>query len=126
MVQALARKPDTPLEKADVSVIEEEIFAEKLTLSQWEEICDEARREGYAEGVKEGREQGQKEGVFRPDIPLGLAKRLVFGTLDEVVSTWVLAGRPYDLETLADPIVDLFLKGIQQDPQGERKENEAP
>ncbi|MDY6890733.1 MAG: flagellar assembly protein FliH [Pseudomonadota bacterium] len=62
VVQALARKPDTPLEKADVSVIEEEIFAEKLTLSQWEEICDEARREGYAEGVKEGREQGQKEG----------------------------------------------------------------
>jgi TetR/AcrR family fatty acid metabolism transcriptional regulator len=80
----------------------------------------------YLDLIGEVIEQGQKEGVFRPDIPLGLAKRLVFGTLDEVVSTWVLAGRPYDLETLADPIVDLFLKGIQQDPQGERKENEAP
>ncbi len=58
--------------------------------------------------------EGQEEGVFRKDLPISLVKRFVFGTLDEVVSTWVLAGRPYDLESLADPILDLFLKGIRQ------------
>lgn len=62
VVQALARKQKAPLEEVDVSVVEEEIFAEKLTLSQWEDICEEARREGHAEGLLEGREQGQKEG----------------------------------------------------------------
>ncbi|WP_342752490.1 TetR/AcrR family transcriptional regulator [Desulfacinum hydrothermale] len=78
----------------------------------------------YLDFIGEVIEQGQKERAFRPDIPLGLAKRLVFGTLDEVVSTWVLAGRPYDLETLADPIVDLFLRGIQREPSGTKTETE--
>uniref|UniRef100_A0A831ZWG7 TetR/AcrR family transcriptional regulator n=1 Tax=Desulfacinum infernum TaxID=35837 RepID=A0A831ZWG7_9BACT len=58
--------------------------------------------------------EGQHQGVFRQDIPLGLVKRFVFGALDEVVSTWVLAGRPYDLESLADPLVDLFLNGLRE------------
>ena len=58
--------------------------------------------------------EGQQQGVFRKDIPLGLVKRFVFGALDEVVSTWVLAGRPYDLESLTDPLVDLFLNGLRE------------
>lgn len=62
VVQALARKPKAPLEDIDVSVVEEEIFAEKLTLSQWEEICEEARREGYSEGLKQGHEEGRQTG----------------------------------------------------------------
>jgi len=74
VVQALARKPKAPLEEVDVSVLEEEIFAEKLTLSQWEEICEEARRTGHEEGLKEGREQGQREGYEQ-----GLAQGLEAG-----------------------------------------------
>lgn len=66
----------------------------------------------YLDLIGEIVEQGQKEGAIRKDLPLGLVKRLIFGTLDEVVSTWVLAGRHYSLETLAQPIVDLFLRGI--------------
>ena len=66
----------------------------------------------YLDLIGEIIEQGQREGSMRKDLPLGLVKRLVFGTLDEVVSTWVLAGRRYNLETLAQPIVDLFLRGI--------------
>lgn len=62
IVQALARKPKAPLENVDVSVVEEEIFAEKLTLSQWEEICEEARREGYSEGLLQGHEEGRRTG----------------------------------------------------------------
>jgi len=74
VVQALARKPKAPLEELDVSVLEEEIFAEKLTLSQWEEICEEARQTGHAEGLKEGRAQGHKEGYEQ-----GLAQGLEAG-----------------------------------------------
>ena len=57
--------------------------------------------------------QGQGEGLFRQDLPLSLVKRMIFGTLDEVVSTWVMAGSSYDLEGLAKPLLDLFLGGIK-------------
>jgi len=75
---------------------------------------DKIQLKRYLDLVTEIVEQGQKDGVFRRDVPLGLIKRLIFGTLDEVVSTWVLAGRRYDLEALANPITDLFLRGIEQ------------
>ncbi|MBA4501060.1 flagellar assembly protein FliH [Marinobacterium marinum] len=62
VVQALARKPSLPLDELDIAVVEEEVFAEKLTLSQWEELCETARQEGYAEGLKQGQEEGQRQG----------------------------------------------------------------
>ena len=69
----------------------------------------------YLDIIGEIVEQGQREGSFRADVPMGLTKRLIFGTLDEVVSTWLLAGKRYDLEALADPMVDLFMRGIRQE-----------
>lgn len=66
----------------------------------------------YFDMIAEILEQGQREGMFRQDVPVGLAKRFVFGTLDEIVSTWVLAGMQYDLGTLVDPVVNLLLNGV--------------
>ncbi len=66
----------------------------------------------YLDLIGEVVEQGQQEGSFREDLPMGLVKRLIFGTLDEVVSTWVLAGMKYKLQAVAEPIVDLILNGI--------------
>lgn len=74
---------------------------------------DKTELKRYLDLIGEIVEQGQKEGLFREGLPKGLIKRLIFGTLDEVVSTWVLAGRRYKLETMAEPIIDLFLRGIQ-------------
>ncbi len=59
---ALAQKPE-PEPITEVKVIEEEIYAEKLTLTQWEEIVEEARAEGLEQGRQEGFEAGQKEGL---------------------------------------------------------------
>jgi TetR/AcrR family transcriptional regulator, fatty acid metabolism regulator protein len=69
----------------------------------------------YLDLIGEILEQGQREGLFRSDIPLGLTKRLIFGTLDELVSTWLLSGKRYDLESLAEAVVDLFMRGIRQE-----------
>jgi TetR/AcrR family fatty acid metabolism transcriptional regulator len=66
----------------------------------------------YLDLIGEIVRQGQREGVFRPDIPVGLVKRLVFGTIDEVVSTWVMSGMKQDLGGLVLPLVDLFMRGI--------------
>ncbi len=61
-------------------------------------------------------EEGQQEGSIRHDVQLGLVKRMIFASVDEVITTWVLAGGKYDLAALADPLVDLFLKGISSGP----------
>jgi len=56
--------------------------------------------------------QGQEEGVFRKDLPVSLVKRFVFGALDEVISTWVSSGGKFDLLSYADPLADLFVRGL--------------
>ncbi len=71
---------------------------------------DELRQ--YMDLIGEIVEQGQREGTLRPELQVGLVKRLIFGTLDDIVSTWVLAGMHYDLESLAEPVTDLFFHGI--------------
>ncbi len=57
-------------------------------------------------------EEGQKAGVFRRDVPKKLVTKAFFGALDEMVTSWILAGRDYDLPQLARPIAELFLNGI--------------
>jgi len=66
----------------------------------------------YLDIVSEIVEQGQEERVIRRDLYLGLVKRFILGAVDEVINTWLHAGSNYDLATMADPLVDLFLKGI--------------
>jgi TetR/AcrR family fatty acid metabolism transcriptional regulator len=56
-------------------------------------------------------EEGQAEGTLRPDLPRKLATKVFFGALDEMVTSWILGGKEYDLGQLATPVVDLFLRG---------------
>jgi TetR/AcrR family fatty acid metabolism transcriptional regulator len=41
-----------------------------------------------------------------------LVKRFIIGAIDEVINTWLHSGANYDLESMADPLVDLFIRGI--------------
>lgn len=61
-------------------------------------------------------ELGQEEGCFRRDLYIGLVKRFIIGSLTEVINTWVLSGGKYDLVSMADPLVDLFVRGIGSAP----------
>ncbi len=56
-------------------------------------------------------EDGQKEKTLRPDLPLKVAAKAFFGALDEMVTSWILSHKEYDLAQLAGPVVDLFLDG---------------
>lgn len=56
--------------------------------------------------------QGIEEGVFRPGINRRIARRMVFGTMDETVTAWVLPGGKYDLPSLSDDVVDVLLHGL--------------
>jgi TetR/AcrR family fatty acid metabolism transcriptional regulator len=66
----------------------------------------------YLDIVSEIVEQGQEEGVIRRDLYLSLVKRFILGAVDEVINTWIHSDGQYDLVTMADPLVDLFIKGI--------------
>ena len=57
-------------------------------------------------------EQGQIEGYVRKDLYVGLVKRFILGAVDEVINTWLHSEDQYDLALIADPLVELFFKGI--------------
>ena len=56
-------------------------------------------------------EEGQREGSLRPDMPRKLVAKAFFGVLDEMVTSWVVSHKDYDLAQLAGPVVDLLLRG---------------
>ncbi|MGD9085376.1 MAG: TetR/AcrR family transcriptional regulator, partial [Desulfobacterales bacterium] len=68
----------------------------------------------YRDLISEIIEQGQQEGAIRKDLYVGLVKRFIIGAVDEVINTWLHAEEDYDLVSMADPLVELFIKGIEQ------------
>ena len=66
----------------------------------------------YRDIISEVVELGQDEGTIRKDLYMGLVKRFINGAVDEVINSWIHSGGQYDLVTLADPLVDLFIQGI--------------
>jgi TetR/AcrR family fatty acid metabolism transcriptional regulator len=68
----------------------------------------------YRDLISEIIEQGQQEGAIRKDLYVGLVKRFIIGAVDEVINTWLHTEEDYDLVSMADPLVELFVKGIEQ------------
>ena len=66
----------------------------------------------YRDLISEIVEQGQQEGTIRKDLYVGLVKRFIIGAVDEVINTWLHSDGEYDLASMADPLVELFIKGI--------------
>lgn len=57
--------------------------------------------------------EGMEQGIFRPDIEVRVARKMIFGTLDEVTTSWVMKQCKYDLVSHVDSIYNLFLLGIK-------------
>lgn len=73
-------------------------------------------------------EHGVDHGVFSPKLNRRIARRLVFGTIDETVSAWVLSGAKYDLASLSNEVVDALLYGLTGplSADGSRKAEATP
>jgi TetR/AcrR family fatty acid metabolism transcriptional regulator len=67
----------------------------------------------YFDLIREIVRQGQAQGLFRRDISDKIAANCLFGALDEMVTSWVLSEHEYHLAGAADPIVDIFLRGVE-------------
>ena len=81
----------------------------------------------YQDLVSEIVEVGQQEGSIRKDVYVGLVKRFILGGVDEVINTWLHSESDYDLVSMADPLVELFVSGIgtsDKNKSSRRKETE--
>jgi len=66
----------------------------------------------YLNRVRDIIVEGQELGAFRGDISPGLATNLVFGAVDELVTSWLLADQPGDLLRHHRPLVRMLTSGI--------------
>ena len=57
-------------------------------------------------------EHGQSEGSFRRNLHPQLVAKAIFGVLDEMVTSWMLSEKDYDLAALSDEVADLLLTGL--------------
>jgi TetR/AcrR family transcriptional regulator, fatty acid metabolism regulator protein len=54
---------------------------------------------------------GQRSGLFRADMNPTILAKMLFGSLDEMATNWILSRRRYALESQADLAVDVFVNG---------------
>ncbi|HZH34249.1 MAG TPA: TetR/AcrR family transcriptional regulator C-terminal domain-containing protein, partial [Pyrinomonadaceae bacterium] len=62
--------------------------------------------------IRETIETGQNAGIFRKDLSATVCAKILFGALDEMATNWILSDRGYELEPMADPVLDVFFNGV--------------
>lgn len=67
----------------------------------------------YLERIGSILQRGVESKEFRPDLDIKLARHLIFGGLDEAVTTWLISGRKYSLSAQVDKTVDFFLRALK-------------
>jgi TetR/AcrR family fatty acid metabolism transcriptional regulator len=61
---------------------------------------------------------GQAKDVFRKDIFPGIAKRAIFGAMDEIARIWnINMDSEYKIEDTELQVIKIFLVGVLQDPE---------
>ena len=67
----------------------------------------------YLEIISDILEEGRKEGIFRPDLNVSIARRAIFGALDELSLTYILSRKPkYHPTVTAAELCRLLLEGL--------------
>ena len=57
-------------------------------------------------------EEGQEQGVIDPSLDANIARKVIFGSLDEVISCWVLSRRRYDVTERIDDLVNILRRAL--------------
>lgn len=66
---------------------------------------------GYLKVIDQILIEGMESGEFASDLNVRLARQMIFGTMDETATTWVMSDLKYDLQALAAPVHKLLLHG---------------
>ena len=63
-------------------------------------------------------EEGMASGEFRSDLDPYVVRAIILGTIEHLVTSWIMTGRPENLEVLVDPLMDSIIAGIQTPSAG--------
>ncbi len=66
----------------------------------------------YARRIEVVLDQGKATGQLRADVGTRLMRRMIFGTVDETVSSWLLRPERDSLARRVEPVLDVVLRGI--------------
>ena len=66
----------------------------------------------YFELISTVLEEGQAAGVFRDDVPVKVATKVLFGAMDQMATSWVLGKRKHRLTEASEPVATVFLRGV--------------
>jgi len=76
-------------------------------------------RSGIAEQLKQYYQlieklvdEGKQQGSFNPQIKTKVAREVIFGSMDEIVSCWVFSSRKYSLSKNADDVLIILKSGL--------------
>jgi TetR/AcrR family fatty acid metabolism transcriptional regulator len=69
----------------------------------------------YFELIGSVLEEGQAAGLFRDDVPVNVATKVLFGAMDQMATSWVLGKRKYRLTETAEAVATVFLRGVTVD-----------
>jgi TetR/AcrR family fatty acid metabolism transcriptional regulator len=68
----------------------------------------------YLKVVDQILQEGIDHGEFPDSLDIRLTRQMIFGTIDEVITTWVMNEQKYDLSALAQKVHHLLLNGIME------------
>jgi TetR/AcrR family fatty acid metabolism transcriptional regulator len=54
---------------------------------------------------------GMESGEFRSNLDVRLARQMIFGTIDETITSWVMNEQKYSLTQLIEPVHQLLING---------------
>src|SRR5881409_677611 len=91
---------------AIVSQVELRHSLKFMSLLSQQEVAD------YLGLLRKMVEHGQAEGSFRRNLHPQLVAKAIFGVLDEMVTSWMLSEKEYNLADSAEQIADLLLTGL--------------
>jgi TetR/AcrR family fatty acid metabolism transcriptional regulator len=91
---------------AVVSQVELRHSLKFMSLFSQQEVAD------YLNVIRKIVEHGQTEGTFRRNVHPQLVAKSIFGILDEMVTSWILSDKHYELPEQSDQIADLVLTGL--------------
>ncbi|WP_416151431.1 TetR/AcrR family transcriptional regulator [Salipaludibacillus sp. HK11] len=67
---------------------------------------------GYLSLIDSVLKEGIETGIFAEDLDLRMARQIIFGAIDEVVTNWVMKDHRYELAPLAESIHRMLFKGL--------------
>ncbi len=66
----------------------------------------------YLDIIRTTFHEGQVAGLFRSDIKPVVAAKILYGSLDEMVTNWILSKKEYPLAPMADEVMKVYLRGV--------------